>query len=107
MHVRWPPLQVQSGGPIGDFRDVDDGELDGVADLLSGQPNTASRAHGFEHVVDEPFERRSDLFNPASFLAQYRMAILNNFKNHVENWKPRIVNGAGLGNGRHEFSLRI
>jgi hypothetical protein len=34
-------------------------------------------------------------FDPASFLAQYRMAIFNNFKNHVEYRRP--IESAGLG----------
>ena len=55
-------------------------QLDGTTHLLGGEATSLLLVHGDHHFLGEFHEGVVDLFNPAAFAAQCRMAVFDNFQ---------------------------
>ena len=81
-HVRRPALQLQRGGPVGHSAHVNDGQLEGLADLLRCQTDTGGGMHRLKHVRDELADGRGDLSDARTFLPQHRISVFKNRQDH-------------------------
>ena len=68
--------------PVGDVADIDDGEQEGPADLLRGQPEAFGGVHGLEHVGGELANLSRDAFDPLTLFAQRRVAVFDDVQYH-------------------------
>ena len=75
-------IDFEGGGAILDVTDIEDGELEGMADLLSGEADAGSGVHGFEHMGDEFPDFGSELADFGAFAAEDRGTVVNDGQLH-------------------------
>lgn len=77
-------LPISDPGPAGTIfyggHHVNHGQLDGTTHLLGGETASFLLVHGDQHFLGEFHKGVVDLFDPATFAAQGRMAVFDNFQ---------------------------
>jgi hypothetical protein len=92
------------------FAVFDDGELQGEADLRSGQADAGSVAHGFAHFANEALYFFADDFlrrEEPGRLAQNGFACLHNLQAHRVSLMWRNVTNAAVGEAAAEILPQI
>ena len=75
-------IDFHDGGPVLDFANIDDGKLEGVADLLGGETDTGGIFHRFQHVGDKLADFLGQFTDRRAFAAEDGIAVFNDGQQH-------------------------